>query len=322
MKILHLTNTNIFYNLAVEEFLLKNSSDDFFIIWQSENALVFGKHQNVFEEINTAYAIENKINLARRISGGGTVYHDLGNVNFSFILNKKEGKQIDFEYHTKPIFEYLKSLTLNVNYSDRHDIFIDKLKISGNAEHVFKNRVLHHGTLLYNTDLNKLEDSLFISKNKHNSKSIKSVSKKVTNISNYTSENNITKFISNLKLFVLDYCKISTEQTLSDTDILTIKNLQKNKFESDYWVFGYSPKFRFNNEFINNRHEKIKINIDVNKGIIINFSFTLNDIENNKINDTFISQKYYPVIIKELIEKSKLGDKFNINNTKLLYEFF
>ena len=313
MQLLHIKNTDIYFNLAVEEYLLKKKSDDFFIIWQSDNALVFGKHQNVFEEINLAFTLQNNINIARRISGGGTVYHDLGNVNFSLILNKEKGTQVDFKYHTKVVFDFLKSLNLNVKYSNRYDLFIDNKKISGNAEHVFKNRVLHHGTVLYNSDLEKLKKSLIVSENKFSSKSIKSVSSNVANISNYTNLS-LEEFISDLKIFVSSYFDIKHETNLQEKEISEIEKLKNNKYANNYWIVDYSPKFNFKNSFNN-----YTIELKVERGEITNFKF-LPDIEN--INKIFIKQKYYPETILELIIANRLGEKLGINNKELLLNFF
>jgi len=313
LQLLHLKNTNIYFNLAVEEYLLKEKTEDYFIIWQSENALVFGKHQNVFEEINLAYTLENKINIARRISGGGTVFHDLGNVNFSLILNKTEGKQIDFDQHTKPIYEFLKSINIDVKYSDRHDLFIDNKKISGNAEHVFKNRVLHHGTLLFNSNLNQLQKSLIISKNKFSSKSIKSVSSNVANISNYTNLS-LKDFISNLKTFVSSYFNIKHGIKLQEKEISEIEKLKNNKYANNYWIIDYSLKFNFKNSFNN-----YTIELKVERGTIENFKFSP-DIEN--IKEIFIKQKYYPETILKLITSNNLGEKLGMENKDLLLNFF
>jgi len=313
LQLFHLKSTDIYFNLAVEEYLLKETNEDYFIIWQSENALVFGKHQNVFEEINLAFAQENNINIARRISGGGTVFHDLGNVNFSLIQNKTKGKQIDFDQDTKPIYEFLKSLNLDVKYSDRHDLFIDNKKISGNAEHVFKNRVLHHGTILYSSDLNRLQKSLIVSKNKFSSKSIKSFSSSVTNINNFLNMD-IKVFTKQFKDFISNYFKIEKETNIELLDIEKINNLSATKYKSNYWLFDYSPKFSFRNSFNN-----YILNLKVERGTIEDFKFSP-DIEN--INKMFIKQKYYPETIRELIISNNLGEKLNIDDNELLKNFF
>ena len=316
MQLLQLKYTDIYFNLAVEEYLLKEKSDNYFIIWQSDNALVFGKHQNIFEEINLAFAHENNINIARRISGGGTVYHDLGNINFSLILNKEEGKQIDFKQHTKPIFDFLKSLNLNIEYSERHDLFIDNKKISGNAEHVFKNRVLHHGTLFFNTDLEKLQNSLKMSELKFHSKSVKSVSSSVSNISNYLNLS-ISDFISNLKMFIANYFNIEKETKLNQKEIKLIKNLVAIKYKTDYWLFDYSPKFIFNNKF-----GEYALRMEIVRGTIETISFTENNLNINKINEIFKNQKYYPKNIENLIITNNLGEHLDFKNEDLIYKFF
>jgi len=315
LQLLHIKNTDIYFNLAVEEYLLKKKSDNFFIIWQSDNALVFGKHQNVFEEINLVFTLENNINIARRISGGGTVYHDLGNINFSLILNKEKGKQVDFKYHTKVVFDFLKSLNLNVTYSNRYDLFIDNKKISGNAEHVYKNRVLHHGTLLFNSDLKKLKKTLIISKDKYNSKSVKSVSNDISNISYYINLN-LEDFIFNFKTFVLSYFAIKHKTYLNQNEISDIEKLKNHKYTNNCWIIDYSTKFSFKNSF--NNHT---IELKVEKGVINNFKFSSKTKIKN-INKIFIKQKYYPATILELIISNRLGEKLGINNKELLLNFF
>ena len=156
MICIHLKNTNPFYCLAAEEYLLKNFDDDIFMLWQSKDTVVLGKHQNALAEINYPFVRANNVTVARRISGGGTVFHDAGNVNFAFIKNVKSPAEISFKQFTQPVVEALALLGIEATSSGRNDLLIEGLKISGNAEHVFKNRVLHHGTLLFNSDLENL----------------------------------------------------------------------------------------------------------------------------------------------------------------------
>ena len=137
MLIIHLENTDPYFCLAAEEFFLKNFVEDIFIIWQSENAIVVGKHQNALGEINYPFVRDNKITVARRISGGGTVFHDFGNVNFSFIKNVKSPAEISFKQFTEPVVAALSKLGVLAINSGRNDLLVSGKKISGNAEHVF-----------------------------------------------------------------------------------------------------------------------------------------------------------------------------------------
>ncbi len=156
MHCLKLISTDPFFNLAVEEYLLRNRTEDFLVLGINDPSVIIGKHQVAHREADTKFVMENNIPVIRRISGGGTVYHDFGNVNFSFILNSARGTQVDFRKYTLPVIEFLASLKVNAELEGKNDLKVNGLKISGNAEHVYRERVLHHGTLLFNADLGKL----------------------------------------------------------------------------------------------------------------------------------------------------------------------
>ncbi len=145
-----------YFNLAAEEYLLKQSTDDVFMLWQSSPVVVSGKHQNVYAEMNYRYIREKGILVARRLTGGGTVYHDPGNINFSFIRQGEAGKMVDFTGFIEPVIRFVNSLGVHASQGPKHEIMVNGKKISGNAEHVFKNRVLHHGTLLFDAALDEL----------------------------------------------------------------------------------------------------------------------------------------------------------------------
>lgn len=182
MKLIILESTNPHYNLAVEEYLFDEYTDDVIMLWQNAPTVVIGRNQNAFAEINTDYTEKNGILVARRISGGGAVYHDLGNVNYTFI-SKKSDEGIDFKTFTQPIIDALASMGIHASLSGRNDIEVNGKKISGNAQHVKGNRVLHHGTLLFNSDLTVLTNALNVDPEKIKSKAIKSTRSRVINIS-------------------------------------------------------------------------------------------------------------------------------------------
>ncbi|MBO5907239.1 MAG: lipoate--protein ligase [Clostridia bacterium] len=183
MKFLVLDTHDPYLNLAIEEYLFLNSEDEIFMLWQNAPTVVIGRNQNAYAEINRAYTDNENIKIARRITGGGAVYHDLGNVNYTFISSDgKEG--IDFSYFTSPIIEALFSLGVRVTLSGRNDLVADgDRKISGNAQHRVGQRVLHHGTLLFDTDLDVLSSALNVDPEKIKSKAMKSARSRVVNIS-------------------------------------------------------------------------------------------------------------------------------------------
>jgi lipoate-protein ligase A len=210
---------------------------------------------------------ENNIKIARRISGGGAVFHDAGNVNFSFIKNVKSPAEISFKQFTAPVVETLGKLGITATTSGRNDLLINGLKISGNAEHVYKNRVLHHGTLLFNSDLENLGQAIKVIPGKYESKAVKSNRSPVANISQFLkTEMTTAEFIQ----FMLNVQLEKTENSiyeLTKTDIQNIEKLRSEKFITWEWNWGYSPKYSFKNE-VEIDGKKLKIEMLVEKGKI------------------------------------------------------
>ena len=238
------------------------------MLWQSEKAVVVGKHQNVIAEINHRFVRENNIAVCRRISGGGTVFHDAGNVNFTYIKNVKSTAEISFKQFTEPVVKALSKLGIEATTSGHNDLLIDGLKISGNAEHVYKNRVLHHGTLLFDSDLKNLGQAIKGSHGKYESKAVQSNRSPVANISQFLKTQMTTaEFIQ----FLLDVQLENQENSfyhLNENDIQTIEKLSAEKFKTWEWNFGYSPKYLFKNE-VEIEGKMLKINLQVERGIII-----------------------------------------------------
>ena len=233
MKFSFLKTTNPYLNLAIEEYLLKYSDDEYFLLWQNEPTVVIGKNQNAFAEINHEFTKENKIHIARRITGGGAVYHDLGNLNYSFI-SKKQGTNIDFEYFSRPIIEALKDMGIPAELSGRNDILIENKKISGNAQTHYNDRVLHHGTLLFDSDIDKLSSALNVDETKIKTKAIKSAKSRVTNIKSFlNSDYTVFDFAKKIKFHIFSKynaaeIEIPKNNTISELEV-------RNASES--WIF-------------------------------------------------------------------------------------
>jgi lipoate-protein ligase A len=265
---LQLKNRDPYLNLATEEYLLKNYTCDVFMIWRSQKAIVVGKHQNALAEINHRYVRENKVCVARRLSGGGTVFHDDGNLNFTFIKNIERVDQINYQQFTGQMVDVLKKLGLKV-YASRHNaIFLDQKKISGSADHVYKTRVMHHGTLLFNSHLGQLEDALKVDLSRFEDKAIQSNRSEVTNMADHLSKKmNIEEFAA----FIFDQisrtysdCQVAG---LTPEDLNAIENLKNEKYSQWDWIYGYSPKYRYRNE-INTPEKKVSFMFFVEKGKI------------------------------------------------------
>ena len=268
MLCIHLKNTDPYFCLAAEEYLLKNFTDDIFILWQSENAVVVGKHQNAMAEINHRFVHENNIAVCRRISGGGTVFHDSGNVNFTFIKNVKSPAEISFKQFTAPVVEALAKLGIEATTSGRNDLLINGLKISGNAEHVYKNRILHHGTLLFSSDLENLGQAIKVAPGKYEGKAVQSNRSPVANISQFLQTSMTTsEFIQ----FLLNVQLENPENKMyvfSESDISETDTLATEKFRTWEWNFGYSPKYTFRNE-VEIDGKTLSVRLVVEKGVIV-----------------------------------------------------
>lgn len=265
---LHQTSTDPYFNLAAEEYFLKNFQENYFMLWRSQPTVVVGKHQNALAEINHDFVNAHQIPVARRLSGGGTVFHDLGNLNFTFIRNVEKIQEVNFKLFTFPIVEALKTLGVEAYTTGRNDLLIDGKKISGNAEHVHRNRVLHHGTLLFNSRLDALKGALKVDLSKFEDKAVQSNRSEVTNIAPFLPEPMSVEDFGN-RLFAAISQKIGrTEVYLpTETEIEAIQNLSDEKYRTWDWIFGYSPRYRFKNTFKASKGE-ISVSLLVEKGLL------------------------------------------------------
>jgi lipoate-protein ligase A len=205
--------------------------------------------------------------VVRRLSGGGTVFHDLGNVNFAFIQNGREGSLVDFKKFIEPILQALQKMGVPATVSGRNDLLIEGLKISGNAEHVFKNRTLHHGTLLFSSRLDELRAGLKVKLENYTDKAVRSVRSPVTNISEYLPNLTIEEFIGKIQTTVQSLFTKTQVYSYSQEDILATERLVTEKYATWDWNFGYSPKFKVRKQgSIENKI--VDIEIQVEKGMI------------------------------------------------------
>ncbi|MCM3767380.1 lipoate--protein ligase [Neobacillus niacini] len=259
-------------NLAIEEYALKNLdiNETYLLFYINGPSIIIGKNQNTIEEINTEYVENNGIKVVRRLSGGGAVYHDLGNLNFSFIT-KDDGESFhNFRKFTEPVIEALRKLGVNAELSGRNDIEVEGRKISGNAQFSTKGRMFSHGTLLLNSEMENVASALKVKKDKIESKGIKSVRSRVANISEFLTENiSIEEFRSLLLKFIFDGMEEVPEYVLTEEDWERIHQLSKERYQNWEWNYGRSPKFN-----LQHSHRfpvgSIDVRLEVNKGIIEN----------------------------------------------------
>ncbi|WP_153124802.1 lipoate--protein ligase [Peribacillus tepidiphilus] len=257
-------------NLAIEEYALKNLdiNETYLLFYINEPSIIIGKNQNTIEEINTEYVEANGIKVVRRLSGGGAVYHDLGNLNFSFIT-KDDGESFhNFRKFTQPVIEALRKLGVNAELSGRNDILVEGRKISGNAQFSTKGRMFSHGTLLFDSEIDHVVSALKVRKDKIESKGIKSIRSRVANISEFLKEPmTIEEFRSVLLKNIFEGMDEIPEYVLTDEDWEKIHKLSKERYQSWDWNYGKSPKFN-----IQHAHRfpvgQIDVRLEVNRGII------------------------------------------------------
>ncbi len=272
MLLIYNEKTDPYFNLAMEEYFLKNATEDIFLLWRNESAIIVGKNQNTLSEINYDYVKDNNIKVVRRQSGGGAVFHDLGNICFTFISCNNDSFS-DFKRFTLPIIEVLKGLGINAEFSGRNDLLIDGKKFSGNAQYNYKNKVMHHGTLLFSSQINDISDALKVKASKFEGKSVKSVKSRVTNISEHL-ENpmDVLEFKNYLMNFIAKNDNSSSFYEISQEDIDNINLLVEDKYSTWDWNFGISPKYSLSNE-LKYTGGNVEFNLNVEKGIISDIKF-------------------------------------------------
>lgn len=257
------------FNLALEQYVFENLDqfDEIFLLWINEPSIIVGKNQNTIEEINLDYIKENGINVVRRLSGGGAVYHDYGNLNYTIISKSNESSAFNFETFSRPVIEVLGQLGINAEFTGRNDITIGGQKFCGNAQYMKKGRVLHHGAMLFDTDLTVLGDALKVSQDKIASKGVKSVRSRVTNIVDHLEEKITVEDFKELLLNHMFKGMEIQEYKLTEEDLENINKLMEERYNTWEWNFGESPKFNIEKS---KRFPagKIETKIDVKDGII------------------------------------------------------
>lgn len=268
---LYIDNNNITdprINLAIEEYILKHLDieETYLLFYINEPSIIIGKNQNTIEEINTKYVEEQGLHVVRRLSGGGAVYHDLGNLNFSFIT-KDDGESFhNFKKFTEPVIQALEKLGVDAELSGRNDIIAKGRKISGNAQFSTKGRMFSHGTLLLDSEIENVVSALKVKKDKIESKGIKSIRSRVANISEFLEQKLTTEEFKQLILnYIFDGEENIQRYELTEEDWKKINEISKERYQNWDWNYGKSPKFNLQHS---NRFPvgQIDVRLEVKKG--------------------------------------------------------
>lgn len=236
-------STDPAYNLAFEEYVLTHRTNgDYLILWQNENAVIVGRNQNAEAEINRAFVDQHGIRVVRRNTGGGTVYHDLGNLNYSFITDADAPESRSAEKFTLPVVMALRQLGLDAEASGRNDILVSGKKVSGTAQQLLKGRILHHGTLLFDSDPDKIAGALNPDPEKFRSKGVASVRSRVGNIrAALTRDMTIREFWTYLETALTRHDLIPADLTAEE--LQQVAQLKAEKYDTYGWNFGKSPRY-------------------------------------------------------------------------------
>lgn len=257
-------------NLAMEEYVLREipTDDSYFLFYVNQPSIIIGKNQNTIEEINESYIRENHIKVVRRVSGGGAVYHDEGNLNFSFITEDDGDSFHNFKRFTQPIVDVLQEMGVNAELSGRNDVEIDGKKVSGNAMFTQRGRMFSHGTLMLESDISEVQNALKVNPKKIESKGVKSVRARVGNINDFLPETiDIEAFKQRILAKIFDGAENIEEYKLTDEDWEKINKLSEEKYQTWEWNYGRNPKYNFNasHKFTAGL---LDVRLDVKKGII------------------------------------------------------
>ncbi|MFP7209775.1 lipoate--protein ligase [Bacillus safensis] len=302
-------------NLAIEEYCLKylNPEETYLLFYINQPSIIIGKNQNTIEEINTKYVEDNGIKVVRRLSGGGAVYHDKGNLNFSFITKDDGDSFHNFKKFTEPVIKALEKLGVKAELSGRNDIMADGRKISGNAQFATRGRIFSHGTLLFDSEIEHVVSALNVKKEKIESKGIKSIRSRVANISELMDQKMTTEEFRKILLsYIFDTNGDVPQYRLTEKDWEKIHEISRDRYQKWEWNYGRSPKF-------NLQHSKrfpagsIDLRLEVKKGMIQDCKifgdfFGVGDIAD--IEKRLIGQQYDRKTISDVLEDMDMRHYF------------
>lgn len=305
MLLIDSPSQNAYFNIASEEYLLhKFPTEDIFLLYVNAPSIIIGKFQNTLAEINLDYVKEKDIKVVRRMSGGGTVYHDLGNLNFSFHTLLGQNDFGDFSFFTQPVLNMLNGLGVPAVLQGRNDLLVDGKKFSGNAKLARHGKMIQHGTILLDSEMEVLGEALKVNPLKFIDKAIKSNRSRVTNLINYlpreTTTNDLKKLLTEE---IMTNNPDAERYELTEEDLQGIQQLMAEKYETWDWNFGFSPNYNFQ-KAIKVPAGFIEVHLDVVHGII----------EKAKIFGDFFASK--PI---EELEEMLLGQKHDVSALEELF---
>lgn len=308
-------------NLATEEYLTYtyNCDEPIVFIWQNANTIVVGRNQNTHAEINTQKVNADNVTVVRRNTGGGSVFHDMGNICYSIIIKNSQNEDDGFENLLQPILKFLKTQDLNAQFTGRNDIQIDGFKISGNAKLKTNNKTLLHGTLLFDVDLTKLGQYLIVNEEKIKHQKVKSKSSRVKNMKEFLQEQGKNITIKDFYQLLIDFYRQNSEFTeafLTNNEKQLIESLANQKYRNWEWVFGKNSDFTFSNTKYLEGKGLIQINMTIQDGIIKDvkiFGDFLGYLGTEQVETKLINAKYEKAELTKILTTINLSEIFSPN---------
>ncbi len=300
------------WNLAFEEYCLTELTQfpEIMLLWQNENAIIVGRYQNAENEVNVDVAKRIGAKVVRRSTGGGTVYHDMGNLNYSFILPATDPKKVDISVVSKPMVQALNTLGVPAEVQGRNDLVIAGKKFSGTAQRFYRGRLLHHGTLLFDSNLDVLQDVLNVDASKIASKGVASVKSRVTNIKDHMPQNgyDLNAFWQALLEAFAENGGFERHQ-LSEHDLEQIKLLRETKYRTWDWSTGSAPAFEYSNS---KRFPggKLAIRLNIRTGVIQECSISgdfLGLVALDELIAALNGTKYNPDDVRDVLQSVNLS---------------
>lgn len=275
LSYLDLYTTDPAYNLAVEQVVFDRLPRDraYLMLWQNDNAIIIGKHQNALAEIDQAYVDAHGIAVVRRLSGGGAVYHDMGNLNFTFITDAADTEHLNFRLFCQPVVDTLAELGVHAEINGRNDITIDGKKFSGNSQYIRQGRVMHHGTILFDSDLDVVSHALRVDPTKIRAKGVSSVRSRVTNVREHLPGHiDLPTFRAALLRHILAATP-GEPYTLTADDLAAVEELRRTRYAAYEWNYGVSPRCTLSRRKRVEGCGTVEVYLTVNRGFITDAAF-------------------------------------------------
>ncbi|HOQ80713.1 MAG TPA: lipoate--protein ligase [Candidatus Cloacimonadota bacterium] len=313
MIIIKSPSSDASFNIASEEYLFNQKNDNIFLLYQNERAIIVGRKQNTLAEINHEYTKANNIQVVRRMSGGGAVFHDINNLNFCFIIRDMKVCENSFEYYTKPIISTLKDIGIEAKLEGRNDLTIDSKKFSGNAKYFKESTLLQHGTLLFDSNINDISQALNNDPSKFNDKAVKSIKSRVTNIKSHL---NFPLTISEFENMIVNKVKELYSDAVyyeyNDHDYQEIEKLKVDKYSNWNWNFGKSPEYNYRKK-IRCLGGTIEVVMSIKNGFIEEFKLYgdfFSKVDLDEFENSFVGINHSYESTKAHLEKYNMEDLF------------